>query len=97
MDTLQQAKTTIHELAHYHLHLEDDFNYLQCRDLAEVQAESVAYTVLKFLGLNSSDYSVKYIIGWANDDLEIFKSSLKDIVETSQKIINDLELTQGEI
>ena len=97
MDTLQQAKTTIHELAHYHLHLEDDFNYLQCRDLAEVQAESVAYTVLKFLGLNSSDYSVKYIIGWANNDLELFKSSLKDIVETSQKIINDLELTQGEI
>ena len=32
-----------------------------------------------------------------NNDLELFKSSLKDIVETSQKIINDLELTQGEI
>ena len=92
----QQAKTTIHELAHFNLHLEDDFNYLSCRGLAEVQAESVAFTVLKFLGLDSSDYSLNYIKGWASDDLKEFKSSLKEIVETSQKIIKDLELTQGE-
>lgn len=93
----QQAKTTIHELAHFNLHLKDDFNYLDCRGLAEVQAESVAFTVFKFLGLDSSDYSLKYIKGWASDDLKEFKESLKEIVETSQKIIKDLGLTEGQI
>ena len=96
METLQQAKTTIHELAHFNLHSPDDFDYLNCRDIAEVQAESVAYTVLRFLGLDSSDYSVRYIIGWANNDLKLFRDNLKDIVETSQKIINDLQLTEGQ-
>jgi len=92
----QQAKTTIHELAHFNLHLNDEFDYLNCRGLAEVQAESVAFTVFKFLGLDSSDYSLNYIKGWASDDLKEFRNSLKEIVETSQKIIKDLELTQGE-
>jgi len=96
METLQQAKTTIHELAHFNLHSPDDFDYLNCRDIAEVQAESVAYTVLRFLGLDSSEYSVRYIIGWANNDLKLFRDNLKDIVETSQKIINDLQLTEGQ-
>ncbi len=91
----QQAKTTIHELAHFHLHLDDEFDYLNCRGLAEVQAESVAFTVFKFLGLDSSDYSLKYIKGWASDDLKEFKASLKEIVETSQRIIKDLGLTEG--
>ncbi len=91
----QQAKTTIHELAHFHLHIDDEFDYLNCRGLAEVQAESVAFTVFKFLGLDSSDYSLKYIKGWASDDLKEFKASLKEIVETSQKIIKDLGLTEG--
>ena len=91
----QQAKTTLHELAHYHLHLDDDFDYLNCRGLAEVQAESVAFTVMKFLGLDSSDYSIAYIRGWGSDDFKEFKSSLKVIVETSQKIIKDLELHEG--
>ena len=91
----QQAKTTIHELAHYHLHIDDEFDYLNCRGLAEVQAESVAFTVFKFLGLDSSDYSLKYIKGWASDDLKEFKESLKVIVETSQTIIKDLGLTEG--
>lgn len=93
----QQAKTTIHELAHFNLHLKDDFNYLDCRGLAEVQAESVAFTVFKFLGLDSSEYSLNYIKGWASDDLKEFKESLKEIVETSQKIIKDLGLTEGQI
>lgn len=91
----QQAKTTIHELAHFHLHIDDEFDYLNCRGLAEVQAESVAFTVMKFLGLDSSDYSIAYIRGWGSDDFKEFKSSLKLIVETSQKIIRDLELTEG--
>ena len=95
-DVKQMAKTTIHELSHFHLHgLE--YNYQECRGIAEVQAESVAYTVLKFLGLDSSDYSIRYIIGWSQGDSKRFKESLKEIVETSQQIIKDLELTEGEL
>ena len=74
---------------------DDDFDYLNCRGLAEVQAESVAFTVMKFLGLVSSDYSIAYIRGWGSDDFKEFKSSLKVIVETSQKIIQDLQLHEG--
>ena len=94
-DVKQMAKTTIHELSHFHLH-GLDFDYKECRGIAEVQAESVAYTVLRFLGLDSSDYSIRYIIGWSEGDTKRFSNSLKEIVATSQQNIEDLNQTEGE-
>jgi hypothetical protein len=82
---LQKAKTSVHELAHVLLHA--DIDYFSCRDLAEVQAESVAYIVCNYYGLNTDDYSIKYINGWSNGDDNIFIKSQEEIFKTSSEII----------
>jgi hypothetical protein len=58
---LQQAKTAVHEAAHMLLHSGSALE----RGHKELEAESVAYVVLKYLGLDSGDYSFGYVLGWA--------------------------------
>jgi len=53
----QTAKTLIHELAHVLLHQDTD---LCDREIAEVEAESVAFVVSSSLGMDTSDYSFPY-------------------------------------
>lgn len=56
----QRVKTLAHELAHALLHEEVDR-----RDLAEVEAESVAYVVCQAIGIDSADFSFGYVANWA--------------------------------
>jgi hypothetical protein len=65
---IQATKTLIHELAHVLLHAEAD---LSERSLPEVEAESVAFVVASFLGLDTSDYSFAYVARWAAGDAEL--------------------------
>jgi len=58
---LQQVKTAIHEAAHMLLHLDS----ILSRGLEELEAESVAYVVAQYLGLQTSEYSFGYVLGWA--------------------------------
>ena len=60
----QQVKTLAHELAHVRLH--DDAT--TPREIAEVEAESVAFLVAEAFGLDTSDYSVPYVAGWGATD-----------------------------
>lgn len=53
MSESENLSTLIHEIAHSILH-EDEHN---SRNQAEVEAESVAFVVSTFLGLDTSDYS----------------------------------------
>jgi len=85
---LQKAKTSVHELAHVLLHA--NINYFECRDLAEVQAESVAYIVCNYFGLNTDDYSLRYINGWASDE-NTFLNSQEEIFQASSEIIEVLK------
>ena len=84
-----QASTTLHEMGHFLLH--EKLNYKECRDIAEVEAESVAFIVGSFFGLDTSQHSVRYIDGWANGDHEIFLKSLENIFNASQKLIDIIE------
>jgi hypothetical protein len=58
---LQQAKTATHEAAHMLLHN----GSLLPRELKELEAESVAYVVGQCVGLQTSDYSFGYVLGWS--------------------------------
>lgn len=60
-DPAQQVKTLAHEIAHAILHESFDGS----RDLAELEAESVAYIVCSDMGLDSSAYSFGYVATWA--------------------------------
>jgi antirestriction protein ArdC len=64
LDGAQMTKTTIHELAHVHMHAAD--GHIECRGRIEVEAESVAYVVCGAVGLDTSEFSVAYVARWAD-------------------------------
>jgi antirestriction protein ArdC len=64
LDGAQLTKTTIHELAHVHMHAAD--GHIECRGRIEVEAESVTYVVCGAVGLDTSKYSVAYVARWAD-------------------------------
>lgn len=95
MSQAMHCKTGIHELAHALLHDKDSGlqkDALPDRETKEVQAESIAYTVCSYYGIDTSDYSFGYISGWSRTrELKELKSSLAIIQETAQTIITGLD------
>lgn len=92
---IMHCKTGIHELAHALLHDKDNGlqkDALPDKQTKEVQAESVAYTVCSYYGIDTSDYSFGYIGGWSsNRNLKELKASLDTIQQTAQAIIVGLD------
>lgn len=95
MSEVMNCKTTIHEIAHAILH-DKDTGLEKDSDLdrltKEVQAESVAFTVCQYYGLDTSDYSFGYVAGWSSGkDLKELKSSLDTIRQTADTIIKGID------
>ncbi|MBE2997169.1 hypothetical protein IDM40_00420 [Nocardiopsis sp. HNM0947] len=65
VDPAQAVKTLTHELAH--ILCEHSTREGLSRQRAEVEAESVACVVGSVMGLETLDYSVPYVAGWADD------------------------------
>lgn len=66
MSESQNMKTGIHEVTHAKLHDRDimgERGEEKDKLTKEVEAESVAYTVCQYFGLDTSDYSFPYIAG----------------------------------
>ena len=96
----QTLKTLVHELSHALLHNTDVPDVPKDSSIKEVQAESIAYIVCQYFGIDSSEYSFGYIAGWSSDkEVSELKNSLEIIRTTSNKIITEAEfaLTQKEI
>lgn len=93
MSESQTVKTMIHEIAHSILHNDNAADAGEKnRRTKEVEAESVAYTVCKHFGIDTSDYSFGYIAGWSADkELSELKASLETIRKTSSGLITDIE------
>lgn len=86
MSEAQTIKTTVHEIAHSMMH------GANCdREQAEVEAESVAYTVCQYLGIDSGDYSFGYLAGWSDGNMDALKKSLAAIQKTAHTIIEGIE------
>ncbi|PYI65738.1 hypothetical protein CVV68_16985 [Arthrobacter livingstonensis] len=72
LDTEERLAVLAHELGHIMLHGPDDQlgqlygSSTEHRGLAEVEAESVAYTVLKAHGIDRGPQSSSYLAGWAD-------------------------------
>lgn len=93
MSETQIIKTMLHEVAHSILHDKETGKYSMAdAQTKEVQAESVAYCVSNYLGIDSGSYSFGYIAGWSrNKELAELKNSLNIINKTASKLINDLD------
>lgn len=95
MSEAQTIKTTIHEIAHAQLHdydlkNSDGAKERTDRDVAELEAESVAYVVSGYYGLDTSEYSFAYAANWVNGDMEKVKASMGLISNTSGKMIDQI-------
>ncbi len=92
MSELQTAKTTLHETAHALLHNKDaDKSIAPDHHTKEVQAESVAYTVSQYYGLDTSEYSFGYIAGWSTGkDLKELQSSMETIRQAARDMISGI-------
>lgn len=87
-------KTLIHEYAHSQLHGDQEiFNESteKQRALRELEAESSAYIVANYYGLDTSDYSLGYISGWAKDlDDDTIKNHIKNVHSFAQNTIEEI-------
>lgn len=91
MSETQIVKTMVHELAHSIMHCDTEVNKQLGRNEKEVQAESVAYIVSSYLGLDTSEYSFGYIGSWSkNKEVRELKESAQIIKDTSRDIIDSL-------
>lgn len=90
---LQNVKTLIHELAHAKLHtMETRDNYTT--NEKEFQAEMSAYAVCSYFGLDTSDYSFRYISSWIEGvELKDKEKLINEVGETVKEYIEIIEDT----
>lgn len=95
LSEIQTVKTLIHEIAHSRLHSSKTTGKEEkkkTRDQRELEAESVAFIVCSYFGLDTSDYSFPYILSWSAEKFrEILKDSMSDIQKVSSYIIEETE------
>lgn len=93
LSNLMRLKVIVHEYAHglAHQHLkENNKEYQEHRNQYETEAESIAYVVSKYLGLDTSGYSMNYLYSWSQGkDFKEIDDSFNTIVNYSKKIINN--------
>ncbi len=93
--TGQRAKTLAHELAHCALHFgKTDKATVLTRNIAELEAESVAYVVCRHFGLDTTIRSSAYIALW-DGNAKALRESLERIATTARTLIDDVDALDG--
>ena len=92
MGNEQTVCAAIHEITHALLHTKIGE---KSPATMEVEAESVAYTVCKYFGIETGENSFGYIAAWSKDrEVPQLKSSLETITRTSSDLIDRIEKTR---
>lgn len=92
MTQLQTVKTLIHEIAHSYLHSAPAAADEISRARKEIEAESVAYILCRHYGLDTGEYSFRYLAGYSSSqDLPELKASMERIHTASSHLIRSLE------
>lgn len=92
-------KTMVHEVTHAKFHSPDKLKAVLADDkeglsknAIEVQAECTAFVVCDHFGMDTSDYSIPYIMSWGEDrKLTPLTNSLDAILKASREIIDQME------
>ena len=91
---LQNVKTLIHELAHAKLHtIETRDNYTKAEK--EFQAEMVALSVSSYFGINTEEYSLRYLSEWTKN--ATFKDKEKLLKEVSTTVKEYVEIMEDSL
>ena len=92
VDDAQAVKTLAHELAHILCgHTADDYDYQGCRGQAEAEAESVAYIVTAWAGLDTAAYTVPYVARWSGGDTAAVHAAAKTVTTVARAVIDALD------
>ena len=109
MSQVQTVAAIVHEIGHSKLH---DYDRLQAearadgdkepvkkdRRTEEVEAESVAYAVCQYYGIETSENSFGYIAAWSKGkELKELKASLGTINKTVSALVTDIDRNLKEI
>ncbi|RSK10582.1 hypothetical protein D8804_01790 [Streptococcus oralis] len=104
MNKAQIIKTFLHEMAHAELHHADNPQKENLtRSTAELQAESVAYVVSSYYGIDTSEYSFNYLSGWSAEketladleaQLDIVQQEAKSLMVRMDQALEQLRLSQ---
>lgn len=104
MNKAQIIKTFLHEMAHAELHHAGNPQKENLtRSTAELQAESVAYVVSSYYGIDTSEYSFNYLSGWSADketladleaQLDIVQQEAKSLMVRMDQALEQLRLSQ---
>lgn len=105
MSESQTLASAVHEIAHAKLHDRDP----QARGAQagekgkdprtqEVEAESIAYAVCQYYGIETGENSFGYVAGWSGDkELSELKASLKTIRDTASDLIDLIDAKMLEL
>ena len=83
----QSVKTLSHELAHVLLHQPGELPAGFTRARAEVEAESVAHVVCAAHGLDTGDYTVPYVAGWAGGDRDLVRDTGVRVLSCARQVL----------
>lgn len=104
MSEIQTVCAAIHEMAHATLHNYSRRNKDETdverkdRHTEEVEAESIAYAVCAYYGIETSDNSFGYLASWSSDkELKELKESLETINKTSSELITAIDRNFKEV
>ena len=100
MSEVQTVCAAVHEIAHSKLHdyAKQPGSKPKDSNTEEIEAESIAYTVCAYFGIETSANSFGYVATWSKDkDLKAFKESLDTIRKTSSDLISGVEQQFKEI
>ena len=91
MSQAQTVKTLVHEMAHSCLHNRKNAGALLPPRTKEVEAESVAFTVCSYFGIDTSDYTFPYVSGWSGElETAALRDSLDTIRDTASMLIHEI-------
>lgn len=93
MSGIQTAKTLLHEYAHSCFHAESSEHEGNAseRSLHEIEAESTAYILATYFGIDTSEYSMPYIASWSHEKTDVLENVLNNIQEKAHSLIDILE------
>lgn len=99
MDAAAQVKTITHELAHVRMHGPTQPEARQHRGIGEVEAESVALMVGAAHGMDTTEYTIPYVSGWAvatdgAQPLQVVQATGERVRKIALEILEALDTVQ---
>lgn len=87
---LHRTKTLAHEVAHKLLHGKACPVGMN-RATKEIEAESVAFSVMAAAGIESDSYSFEYVGGWSQGNGALMAATLERVATTTARIVTFIE------